>query len=381
MSPPVVPNLMIVTPNYPPAVGGSAVYARILAEGSIDRNLVENVTVLTEAHPACPPEEIRDGGRLRLERRLPYRAGRPERSWRSYPAYAGANLQLLRLAWRPCRPGTVLLFHGSLLRHPSILPLILGRLRRRQRNRPRLVADLRDPLLGVRRQRHLRAFDAVIACSARVTASLRHGPACTGRVREIPIPFDTSATPAPDPAVLTRHGLTPGGYVFWTNGISDAKNLGFALEAVRQLRARGRSVTLAVAGRCRDWTRFHTCAQAGGHLRYLGAVPHAQMPALYAGAGAVLNVSAIEGLPRACLEAIAAGAPVLLPPNVPEFAAACPDHLAAIRDPGMLATQIEAALDGRLGPAPYPLERHASHSVLPQYAGLFQELFATGTGG
>jgi len=94
----------------------------------------------------------------------------------------------------------------------------------------------------------------------------------------------------------------------------------------------------------------------------------------------VLNVSAIEGMPRGALEAIAAGAPVLLPPKVPEFAAHCPHHLAATHDPEALAAQILAALDGKLGAPPYPLAAHAPSAVLPRYADLFRALTATPTG-
>ncbi len=373
---PACRELVILAPNYAPAVGGGAVYYKLLAEGLAAGGAAEKVTVLTEAHPGEPRVARTCDDRVAVHRCLPYRTARAERHWRRYPAYAWENLRfpglLLGRRWRP---DSVLLVHGSFHLHPNSLHATLALLKRRQGGRVRLVADLRDPRLPPARQRQLARYDAVVACSRSVTESLRPEFGVAARVHEIPIPLqgqepDTASLRA----VTARHGLVPGRYVLWTNGILKRKNIDLALAAVRRVRRCRPGVTLAVAGRRRDWGPEHDSAARDGLLTDLGLVPQGEMPALCAGAGVVLNVSAIEGMPRGALEAIAAGAPVLLPPNVPEFAAHCPDHLAATQSPDALAAQIVDALDGGPGPAPYPLDAHAPAAVLPRYADLLRTL-------
>jgi len=379
---PACRELVILAPNYAPAVGGGAVYYKLLAEGLAANGAAAQVTVLTEAHPGEPRLARACGGRVEVHRRLPYRTARAERHWRQYPAYAWENLRfpdlLLGRRWRP---GSVLLVHGSFHLYPNSLHATLALLKRCHGRRVALVADLRDPRLPADRQRQLGVYDALVACSRSVTESLRPELREGGRLREIPIPL---ALDKPDAAraqaVAARHGLVPGRYVLWTNGILKRKNVDLALAAAHQVRRRRPEATLAVAGRRRDWSPAHERAAREGLLTYLGLVPPREMPALCAGAGVVLNVSAIEGMPRGALEAIAAGAPVLLPPKVPEFAAHCPDHLAATHDPEALAKQILAALDGGLGAPPYPLAAHAPAAVLPRYADLFRALTATPPG-
>lgn len=51
----------------------------------------------------------------------------------------------------------------------------------------------------------------------------------------------------------------------------------------------------------------------GDHVRLLGAVPHAEMPALLAAADAMALASANEGLANAWVEALACGTPVVIP--------------------------------------------------------------------
>jgi len=271
---PACRELVILAPNYAPAVGGGAVYYKLLAEGLADIGAVESVTVLTEAHPGEPRISRACGGRVEVRRHLPYRTARAERHWRQYPAYAWENLRfpdlLLGRRWRP---GSVLLVHGSFHLHPNSLHATLTLLKRRHGRRVALVADLRDPRLPADRQRQLAVHDALVACSRSVTESLRPELREDGRLREIPIPL---ALDKPDAAraqaVAARHGLLPGRYVLWTNGILKRKNVDLALAAMRRVCRERPEVTLAVAGRRRDWGPAHERAARAGLLTYLGLV-------------------------------------------------------------------------------------------------------------
>ena len=373
-------ELVIVAPNYAPAIGGGALYYKLLAEGLAERGLVERVTVLTEAHPGCPRVERTCGGRVVVRRNYPYRTARAERHWNRFLFYAAENVGFAGLLLRRWRPGSVLLVHSSFHLHANTLRWIVPLLRRLPQAgvlgaRPALVVDVRDPQLAGARLRELRAYDAIIACSESVAVSLSGESGLVDRIHAIPIPL---AIEAPDRqarrAALARHGLSSGSYVFWTNGILRRKNITLALDAMRRVRARRPELILAVAGRRRDWDETFEAAAWEGVLTYLGPLAHAEVLALAVEAALVLNISEVEGMPRAALEALAVGANVLLPPGVPEFATACAGRVADTRDAKDLAVQIEAALGEKLEPCRYSLEPHALDQVLPRYDALFSGL-------
>mgnify|MGYP006424108381 CR=1 FL=1 len=370
------PRLVIACPNYAPALGGGAVYYRALAEGLAARGRVGRIEVLTEAHPGEPAATTSQDGALVVRRCWPYRSAHPGRQRDRHLRYAREQAGLAALAGRDWPPGSVLLVHGSFHLHPGLLPAAL-RLLARRRRRPALVADLRDPLIpAARLARTLRPYDAVIACGAAVSRHLAQAPEVAAKAWDIPVLFAAPPPPSDAEAATTARalGLIPGRYVLWTGGLLWRKNLAPALAAVRRLRATAPEVVLAVAGRCRERDARSAAAEAEGTLKLLGPQPHAAMPALARAAGVVVNTARIEGLPRAGLEALAAGARVLLPPDVPEFARHCPDHLAETEDPARLAAQIARALDGALPAPTYPLAAHAPETVLPRYEALLANL-------
>jgi glycosyltransferase involved in cell wall biosynthesis len=370
-------ELVILAPNYYPAIGGGAIYYKLLAEGLVDGGHVGRVEVLTEAHPGCPRTSVERGGRLVVRRAYPYRTSRPEKHWSRYPLYLIENLLFLGLLRHRWRPGTVLMVHGSFHLHPNTLRWVVALLRRFRSGGPVLICDVRDPRLPRRRFKELHAYDRVVACSRLVERVMGRDERIARKLSHIPVLIDTEQpSSATRQAVLARYGLEPGGYVFWSNGVSRLKNIEVALAAMRQVRARRPDLKLVVAGRCRDWDDSFARAQAEGTMAYIGSLDNREVLALDAEAALVLNVSEVESVPRGTLEAVAVGARLLFPPNVPEFEAACPEHVADSRDAGRLAAQILDSVEGRTPPARYPLETHGGARVLPQYAALLRAAVA-----
>jgi len=124
------------------------------------------------------------------------------------------------------------------------------------------------------------------------------------RVTVIPEGVDERfAAAVADPAIQARYGLERP-YVLVVGTVSARKNLAVLERAERALRSRG--ADLVLAGSDRGYLRG-----ASGSLRRLGYVPEPDLPSLYAGAVALAMPSRYEGFGLPCLEAMAAGVPVV----------------------------------------------------------------------
>ncbi len=104
-------------------------------------------------------------------------------------------------------------------------------------------------------------------------------------------------------------GLPQAGMIFLLAARGDAgKNASAAIAAFRAMRGRWEGpATLLVAG------QEGPEGGSGGDVRFLGPLPHAGMPMLYAAADAVVCPSLYESFGLVPLEALSAGVPVVVP--------------------------------------------------------------------
>lgn len=116
-------------------------------------------------------------------------------------------------------------------------------------------------------------------------------------------------------AFRRQRGL-PERFVLWLGVIEPRKNLGVLLRALAHLRDRGwRGPPLVCAGP-RGWLWEETLAlmdtlELHDVVHFIGAVPFAELPQLYAAASAFLFPSLYEGFGLPPLEAMACGTPVV----------------------------------------------------------------------
>ncbi len=166
------------------------------------------------------------------------------------------------------------------------------------------------------------------------------------RVTAIHLGVDASFRPQAEgelQPVLARHGLVRGQYVLSVGTLEPRKRLDQLITAYAGLPAQLRTRFPLVLTGARGWLNERVRplierGQAEGWLRYLGFVPQADLPAIYAGAHGFAMISMYEGFGLPLLEAMASGVPVLTSNRscMPEVTAGAallvdPDDVEAIR--------------------------------------------------
>lgn len=340
---------------------GSATYYRLLSETLADRGV--EVAVVSERRNDGP---VVSGTRAepRVAELFPRRTARNKGRFTAPLLYAAQNLTYLGLPSALRRLGPkVVLVHSSFFNWPNVMRLPL-RLSRRSTD-ARFVLDVRDRLLPRRHIVEWSGFDAVIACSQNVLAHLRS----IGAERPISlIPIPQEPLHVGDEQIRDfrdRHRLARP-YVLYAGLVKELKRIDLLLEAFNEhVRPAVPGIDLVVAGMLKTSNPIVLDGLRAPGVKYLGPLPREEVLTAMAGAELVVNLSPNEGLPRSSLEALALGARVALPPNVPEFAESCPDAVVGDRDPGVVAERLRALMLSP--PARYPVQEHDPARVVNYY--------------
>ena len=206
----------------------------------------------------------------------------------------------------------------------------------------RLAAPVRRVMLAFER-RVADLADAIVCVSGRDRRELARlvAPEPFIRAHVVPAAFDgglfgslDAAPPAPE---LANRILVLG-------RISHQKNVPLAVATLEALAAAGDDFHLTIAGRgegSKDLIRLIACSPAAGRIRWIGAVPHDEVPALLREHGVLLLTSRYEASPTVVKEALRVMRPV-----VSTDVGDVPDWLEADRTGFVCAATAEALADG-----------------------------------
>jgi phosphatidylinositol alpha-1,6-mannosyltransferase len=121
-------------------------------------------------------------------------------------------------------------------------------------------------------------------------------------------------------AVRTRYGVNGGAWVLTVARLEAYKGVDMALRAVAQCRSDGVDVNYLVVGtgkKRKEYQRLAEELKIAAHVRFVGNVPEAELPAVFNIANAYVGVSRradgsrVEGFGVALAEASACGLPVI----------------------------------------------------------------------
>ncbi len=347
-------RVLLVTPLFFPSLSGAAVYFDTLSQMLVRVAPTAHVTILTRRVAGAPRRERR--GAVRILRLLPAAGVRRTRLGERGASLATVVVMLLvSLALR----SDVLHYH-TLVSYRAIHRL--ARLFRAP-----LVGDMRD--LAAKHEgadlAHYGHCSRLICASENIRDYLLAAGFPAARLVHLPIPFvpPRPAAPGAVAAARARYGVGDLPYVLFIGAILPAKGVAELLAGMALVWRELPELHLALAGpltpegdaRVVGGFRDHVAREA--RLHYLGPVPHEDVLLLLQAAELFVLPSWAEGLGRSGLEAIALGRKAILPPGVPEFAAACPEAVLPAVTPTAIAEHIVRTRRAGKPPA-YPLERH-----------------------
>jgi glycosyltransferase involved in cell wall biosynthesis len=309
--------LWMIIPACQPRTAGSATYAKILIPYLLNRPSVRSIVVVAET--AIGGKLIERDGRCTFFRIIPdpdkfqSSASIIHWTWQKFSmgmAQLIFSVFLLTAFFRRSR--SVVYVHDAYARH--LIPILIKLFGLDA------ICDVRDPFFI---PKSVMMFPTVIACSMNLAGLLsRHLP--VEKISHVPVPLDLEALHR-----LATNALPPSipverDYILYLGRSSPQKGVYELIEAHSQLCAAVPSPpALVLAGRVLI-SDAQAIAKAHPRIFFVGEVAWDAVPGIISKARLVILPSRGEGLPRAILEAVALGIPVLCPPGITEFDHYCP---------------------------------------------------------
>lgn len=354
-------NLLLITPLYPPSVGGAATYYSLLLKAFEKIDKITNVSVLTEY---IKKEKIieRKGKTLMLRFLYP-RSGLTNRNIITrFNGFLITQIQLFMLL-------PVLLFlkihvmHFHTTRAIKIMgkyrnPMFELFLKLLKLFGIKIVADARD-LFSI--PTHDGCFDKLICASENIYGRALEIGINHQKCIHIPIIFE-KVDLENDSIPQSIKEVNP--YICFVGDVVESKGIYELIEGfnILILLKTFYNYYLVIVGANREGKKLLQTIEKNPRIKYLGSKSHSKTLRIIQYSELLILPSKSEGLPRVCLEGIALGKKVICPPGIPEFDKHLSEFVLDKIEPKHIASKINEVLKFRATPK-YPLEEHALNLI------------------
>jgi len=370
-------NVLLLTPIYPPTVGGAATNFNLLAKGLQKQSKIDNIYILTEYMKG---EKIRtQNGKITILRLLyPKTMSKVRSKFRIFKEVLLMRVGLFFLLPLLCLIKKIDIIHL----HATRFLIIRG-----HRNIPfslvlkclkyigiKMVADAQDQIfLNVKGKKW--GFDKLICISENIyKRALEGNDIDDDKCVYIPLPFER---PNVDNISRPKAVANFVPYIFFGGGtVAENKGIYELIDAFKMLQNDYPNYYLVIAGPNMEGEKFMKIVENEPKICYLGPVSHEEMAGIMNFSELVISPSKSEGLPRTCLEAISLGKKVILPPGIGEFERYLPHCILASIDPKAIKLMLKDVLGETCTACTikYPFEMHLPGIVAKRVVNLYAEL-------
>lgn len=368
-------KIFIITHNYPPAVtSGGAVYFRTLADCLKSEKNIKGFVILTEYS-----DEVgfvkKEGKsivvRVLFPRAIKRRTKRPCIAVRLFAFIynqfvLAVALPLIAITYKP----NALHIHASFFKlgrlsshYNYFLHCLLHLIKRLKLSK--ILVDVRGPALCLKR---FEGFDKILCCSENAMNQFVNLGTNKKKCVLIPVPFSLADLK------MDRHidmsAYAP--YICFAARIENNKGV-FELIAAFNKLDYYRELKLVFVGVNLEGQKFARMVDKSPQMFYIGPKSQADVISIISQSELFILPSKSEGLPRSCLEAIALGSKVLLPPGIPEFYRHCSKFVIQKIQSSEIKKMIIRRLDSNTVPK-FPFEKHNPIYIARQMLNVYTQL-------
>lgn len=358
-------RILLLTPLYPPAIGGAATYFADIVPWLEADPLIERIVLVTEQVEG-ESDHITEG-KLTILRALPRRVAEK----RPYLIHALTYWQ------------TQLWFQQKLAKLVNAYQIDLVHFHTRFRGKLfyQTLAKLPVPILADLRDKMNNPADLakysqhLLCCSLGVRQFAIEGGYPESRLTHIPVTFAPPVLPSKQTtaSMLAELGLGDRPYLLYLGDITPNKGVYELLYAFSEWQKVVPNAALILAGVNREGQTFINRINQMNGVWFLGHVSHPQALALMQAAALVLLPSRSEALGSVILEAVWLGKKVLCPPNVPEFNTHLPEFVLPEVSAEAIVHMLHKIWEMPASPR-YPLEVHNAQGIVQEIVSVYQKL-------
>ncbi len=299
---------------------------------------------------------------------FPVRSGVNKRRIIDIISYTIQNFQYIKIDGiiEETKPD-VILVHSSFYNYPGFFSYFMKRMLSKYYN-IKWILDVRDHLMPPNKVLQFNNYNKIIACSENIIIFLRKHGIAKKKLEYIPVLQENLGNiecwENNDSLVNYLRNKT---YILYIGAVKKEKGVLLLLKSFSKIVSpQFLSCQLVLIGLLKDTDRELKEMLLHESVIYAGVRSRDVIYSLIGMASLCVNLSPIEGMPRASLEALASKRPTLLPPNIPEFNRYCSEFVASDNDPVRVGEQMLSILRSQKV-ADYPIEQHSVENIFHRY--------------